>query len=447
MARVSHYVCIITIKEVKLLRNDGKGISNVSLHLTEECNLRCDYCFVHKNPKIVSEEVAKQAIDFLCHPVISKNDKDLNVHFFGGEPFMRWELMQKLWFYGKEAATRAGKNMYFGVTTNGTLFDEEKLKWLEKHKIGILLSIDGTKESQNLHRKTKNGKGSWELIEPWIPALLELQPNMTARLTYTPETLPMLADNIEFLLDELGFKTVAPSCAYDNYKRFTDKDWEEWDRQYERIIQRAIRKIKAGESPGDTYFDKCFRQLNIGEKMTAPCGAGRKYLGISPDGTLHPCHRFVQWKEWIIGDIWNGIDEAKRNVTQLYNCNLVSPKCATCDNGFCGGICLAANYNQNGSIWVPCEDGCIVSKKQWDAAMRIAEATKDVRPKRANRENRINVQSRNNKIVNQEHNVNRGLNINGIANQFKQMQSQIDRLNKAMKTIGNVLVEHIEKGE
>jgi uncharacterized protein len=354
--------------------NNGQKITNATLHLTEECNLRCDYCFVSKNPKKVSWEVAKETIDFLCDPVISGNAPSVSLQFFGGEPMMQFGLMKKIVEYSKTK----NKKVKFGITTNATLFNEERLKFIEKEQIGVLFSIDGAEHSQGIHRVTTSGKNSWPLVEKHMHDVIGIQPQITARLTYTPKTLPFLYENFTYLVDEVGFAGCAPSCAYDGYIAFTEEDWEEWDKQYDLLSKRYIDRIKQGLPGGDHYIDKCLRQMINGSKLPAPCGAGKGFVGVSTTGTLHPCHRFVQWPEWAFGDVWKGVtDDTKRAVTREYNCSRSSPKCSSCKNGFCGGVCLAANYSNNGSIWVPSKDGCIVSLKQWEVAERIYEELKD----------------------------------------------------------------------
>ena len=331
-------------------------------------------CFVSKNPKRCTLEVGKAAIDFLCDPVISGDAQQVHLQFFGGEPFMEFELMKQIVEYAKTK----DKKVKFGVTTNATLFTPERLEFIKEHKIEVLFSIDGAKKSQDIHRKTVAGKSSWPAIEKHMKDMIAIQPQITARLTYTPKTLPYLYENVVYLVDEVGFSGCAPSCAYDSYIPFTEEDWEEWDRQYELLAQRYIRKVKEEGAGGDHYIDKCLRQMVNGQKLQSPCGAGKAFVGISPTGTLHPCHRFVQWPEWEIGNVWEGItNEKKRQITQGFDVFKARPECADCRNGFCGGTCLAANYENNGSIWVPSKDGCIVSMKQWQVAERIYEELKD----------------------------------------------------------------------
>src|SRR5690606_23647409 len=67
---------------------------------------------------------------------------------------------------------------------------------------------------------------------------------------------------------------------------------------------------------------------------------------------------------------------------ELLNYDINNPshpnsKCVECDNMFCGGTCLAANYENNKSIYKPKEDGCILQKKQFDLAKEQYDELKD----------------------------------------------------------------------
>lgn len=37
---------------------------HVTLHLTNACNLRCRYCYVHQGKQFMDREVARAAVDF-----------------------------------------------------------------------------------------------------------------------------------------------------------------------------------------------------------------------------------------------------------------------------------------------------------------------------------------------------------------------------------------------
>lgn len=93
----------------------------------------------------MSDEVAFTAIDFLVRA--SRNVKDLTILLFGGEPMMRFDLIQRIIPYANKKAKEAGKSISWDMTTNGTLIDKERAKWMAEHKVKYLLSLDGDKET------------------------------------------------------------------------------------------------------------------------------------------------------------------------------------------------------------------------------------------------------------------------------------------------------------
>jgi uncharacterized protein len=343
-----------------------KNITHVSVLITEDCNFRCDYCFIKRNPKVMKEQTMKDLIDWMD----TNNPKNVSPHiqFFGGEPLTEWDLMVS----AIEYAQQKDRKFRFGVTSNGSLLNDERIEFLKTNDVGVLFSIDGCKEAHNTHRKYPNGKQTFKDVIKNAKKAIKAGIAPTSRLTYTPDTIELLAKSVTFLLDEVGFKNVAPTPAIDSYHQFSDEDLREWNIQYEKINKRFKDRISSGEQTGMNYLGKCFRQILNEDKMSSPCGAGKRFAGVNWKGELFPCHRFVQWPEWKFGEIYNGVTKPEvRRLTAEYDVNMNSPKCASCDNGFCGGTCLAANYENNKNINVPSQDGCKMSKKQWNNAKKL----------------------------------------------------------------------------
>ena len=70
------------------------NIESINLQVTQNCNLRCDYCPYtgnyynnrrHTNKKM-NFELVKRGIDFLYNH--SMNSNGVNVSFYGGEPLL-----------------------------------------------------------------------------------------------------------------------------------------------------------------------------------------------------------------------------------------------------------------------------------------------------------------------------------------------------------------------
>ena len=59
------------------------------INVTDECNLRCKYCFTHPHPQHMKLETGKAAVQWLVDNYEKRPDdmKDhISINFFGGEP-------------------------------------------------------------------------------------------------------------------------------------------------------------------------------------------------------------------------------------------------------------------------------------------------------------------------------------------------------------------------
>lgn len=97
------------------------NIESINLQVTQNCNLRCDYCPYtgnyynnrkHSN-KRMSFELAKKGIDFLYNH--SMNCDVVNVAFYGGEPLLEFELIKRCVKYAREKFI--SKKVVFNLTT------------------------------------------------------------------------------------------------------------------------------------------------------------------------------------------------------------------------------------------------------------------------------------------------------------------------------------------
>lgn len=101
---------------------------NVTMCVTEECNLECTYCYMvgKNNFKKMTFETAKKIVDFIVNDPYCNNLSDnLLIDFIGGEPLLEMELIDKisdyicLLLYSKRH--KWFNNLQFSFSTNGTL--------------------------------------------------------------------------------------------------------------------------------------------------------------------------------------------------------------------------------------------------------------------------------------------------------------------------------------
>ena len=199
--------------------NKQSVVKALCIHVAHDCNLRCKYCFAdtgefHGGRSLMSAEVGKKAIDFVINN--SGNRKNIEIDYFGGEPLMNFGVVKEITEYAKEEAKKHGKNFRFTVTTNGVLLNDDIKQYINENMSNVVLSIDGTKETNDRMRYRVDGSGSYDTIVPKFQDLAESrnQNNYYVRGTFTAYNVDFAKDVIH--LADLGFKqtSVEPSVAY-----------------------------------------------------------------------------------------------------------------------------------------------------------------------------------------------------------------------------------------
>ena len=111
----------------KVNNNINKKV--VMITLTEKCNQKpqCIYCYEnHQSNKTMSFEVAKNIVD---KEFENKEFNYIEFDFFGGEPFVAFDLLKKIFEYIK--SKNSNKKWICFVTTNGTLIHNEIQTWFQ----------------------------------------------------------------------------------------------------------------------------------------------------------------------------------------------------------------------------------------------------------------------------------------------------------------------------
>ena len=151
----------IVMGTMPTLYNNG-DYQDITLSITEECNLRCKYCYmVGKNSEHrMSFETAKKIIDYFVDHKESLFDSDyLILDFIGGEALLEIDLIDQIVDYFRLTTYQKG-SVWFGrfrvsLQSNGILVDSEPVqKFLRKNKnlVSLGITIDGTKEKHDLQR-------------------------------------------------------------------------------------------------------------------------------------------------------------------------------------------------------------------------------------------------------------------------------------------------------
>ncbi len=325
-----------------------------TLHLTNACNLQCHYCYVHKQkPKYMTAETARAAVDSAATPGGS-----VGLSFFGGEPLLCKELIRDTVAYAQAVGEKQGCTFHFKLTTNGTLLDDEFLRFCSENRVMIALSLDGTQAAHDAHRIFAGGTGSYAHVEDTAKRLLEYQPYACAMMVVNPDTVGMYADGVQRLHD-LGFKYYICSLNFEKDAAWTDAHMEELERQFSRLADMYVDWTLAEEKFYFSPFEVKMRSHIDGERYCEQrCQLGIKQLSVDTDGRLYPCVQFVGEDEYAVGDVFSGIDESRR--MRLYHrAEETAGACADCAiqsrcNHHCGCLNKQATGDINGISPVLC---------------------------------------------------------------------------------------------
>jgi len=176
--------------------NLAENLREISLEITENCNLRCKYCNLQKKDKNMSWKIAKKNIDFL----INSKEDNKKIIITGGEPLLRFDFTKKIIEYVKSYDNK----ITICIITNGLLLNKEKIKYLTLHMIEIRLSIDGKRESHDSNRVDINNEGTYKELINNIKSLDIPMDYFKINITVTPELSNELYNNILHLYS-MGF--------------------------------------------------------------------------------------------------------------------------------------------------------------------------------------------------------------------------------------------------
>jgi len=313
-----------------------KPVQKLALNLTQECNLRCSYCFSRHEKGTMGQDTINKALSLL------RRAGAYDISFFGGEPLIAMLELELGVLKAEALAREYAKTARFHVTTNATLIDEGIASYLAGHGFTAIVSLDGPEAIHNALRRA-----SWkETIEGLRCLNRHGMKDVTLRATYTPECL-RLAERAEFLfsLQDQGLAanfSIEPASG------------QAWDRDalaeaYDELGNWYVEKMHAGKQPQLFHFNLYLERMANARPYISACGAGNAYVAVGPNGTIYACHR---QGESMIGHVNTGISEelqAKWLDNRFYN----HEECNECwARHLCGGGCREAHCQESGEhLW------------------------------------------------------------------------------------------------
>lgn len=265
---------------------------------TIDCNFGCDYCFQRHRVSRMTEAVQAKLLEVFAQkaPRLSK----FFVTWFGGEPTLAWDVVQKLSQGFMEIAERNRVEYSASLITNGYLLDEGKVADMIRYRIHLVqITLDGDAPYHDQRRHLLTGEGSFERILANLrlflgkPVFVHIRVNVDVRNREgVPALLKRLAE--EGLAHQENLRvyfapvtsTAPPSHGVKGFC-FTRKDFARIEPEY----------FTLAESLGLATLP--YPSLQLGGCVAAhPEG-----FVVEPDGTLQKCWDTVGQPEFAVGNL------------------------------------------------------------------------------------------------------------------------------------------------
>ena len=271
--------------EIEQTRKDlykNPKLDTLFFELTDECNLACLHCGSSCSPE-KRTMLPKEYIFKTLKEVKDAYGSEIFIALTGGEPLLHpdfFEIVDKINELG----------FSWGITTNGTLIDEEMAKKLENHHMGsISISLDGLKEEHNKLRRNsfafdKAVKGIQNVVQ--YTKAISMVTTVVSKLNI--HSLQAIYDFVLTLnVNHLRLINIEPIGRAKDEKEYL-LDYQEMDELLEFIrIHRVNKDNKMQVTYGCSHYVDMYETLVRDNYFF--CTAGLSVASITAEGNIVAC--------------------------------------------------------------------------------------------------------------------------------------------------------------
>ena len=318
--------------------------TNVALLMTNECQLRCTYCYAAAGAlprRNLPVELGFKAIDAVHENLKRLNQAKMLVSLHGGgEPTYLWKNLKAFVDHSKGKSGECE----FSLTSNG-MWSEAQTRWIMANITSVGISMDGSPDTQNRQRPLATGKGSSRIVMRSIHMMEENHFSFGIRLTAMPP-FDRLQDDIHYLCEHTQCRMMQVEAA------FNTERGEEGQPTLEDGVQ-FLEAFFAAQRLAESYGRSLRCAGSDPDKITSTaCGSPFSSLVVSPSGKIVACFEVLNdahplAKLATFGRVTQDgikVDEAARTRLQ----RKIAERRASCKDCYCywtcAGDCLIRGF-------------------------------------------------------------------------------------------------------
>lgn len=314
------------VKSLRRIKEDTT-MYQLIVNPTLDCNLSCWYCYENRIPHSSMGDIVAEAVvtnikkHFIEHPY-----KMLKLSFFGGEPFLRPNVVKSIVLGADEVCRLNSTDLLLDFTTNGTLLTESILDVLKNYRCVFQITLDGNREQHNKIKFTANK--NFDAFSSTVKNIKRIQniikdSFVAVRINFDEVTL----DSFDSILEEL----------------------KSLDRLRTKVILKKIWQVDKEKVAMDKVYDvmdKLFQNdfLVDYDSQVGVCFADRHNEAVvNYDGDVFKCTTITSFDKknsfGILNQSTGEIDWDSDKINRLYS-QEIPEYCKTCPYfPTCGGPC------------------------------------------------------------------------------------------------------------
>jgi uncharacterized protein len=257
------------------------------LHVTNECNLCCPYCYVHKSADHMEVERGKQAVEAVFRSALANGFQRVKLKYAGGEATLNFHTVLILHDHARGLAQEHHLELDSVVLSNGVALSGRMITELKARGIRLMISLDGVGEYHDKQRPFVNGKGSFSHVEKALDRLSAQDFVPSISITLSNHNLKGLAETVNYVLKRGLPFTINFYRENECSAAFIDLNYQD-----EMIISAMKEAFAAIEEdlPFHSLLGAIIDRANLDAPHDRPCGVGNSYLVINHKGGVAKCH-------------------------------------------------------------------------------------------------------------------------------------------------------------
>lgn len=307
--------------EYNIAVQDNSDTLTAWLHVTNQCQLQCQYCYVRRNHEQMSEQTARAALQKIFATAASRQYQNVMIKYAGGEPTLVPDFLIRQQKFAETLAEQYNISLKSTILTNGVAIPEHLIAFSAEHDMAWAVSLDTLHQGQKVAHQVM---ASLEKLQAW-------QCSLQVTITVTQENLTELPELIDILSDKHIRFTINFYREHGKQNQFSDlrPDNDALIGGLQQVYQRLEKRL-----PRHSLLSSLLDRVDLRAPHPYPCSAGRHYLTIDHQGHIAPCQIYVSRPSTHRDEPNNAFTNP--NVSEKDEC---SPNCLW--QYFCAGGCPA----------------------------------------------------------------------------------------------------------